>query len=51
MQGDLQADRFSSNLKAVSGPHPFDAGQEVMPCASYPLLFCFALLCPVLLFF
>ncbi|KAL0044789.1 hypothetical protein WJX82_009632 [Trebouxia sp. C0006] len=28
-QGELQASRFSSSLRAVSGPHGFVAGQEV----------------------
>ncbi len=45
MQGELQAGRFSSSLRAVSGPHGFVAGQEVITCTALP---CCALPCPAL---
>ena len=46
VQGELRAGRFSSSLQAVSGPHGFVAGQEVMPCPALPRP---ALPCPALL--
>ena len=48
MQGDLKASHFSSSLKLVSGPHAFEAGQEVQHILHLPCLVLCALPCPTL---